>query len=125
MVDSAKIKIKDWGKDHWSTLMYVETRVVDHDGLLDPRHMRGHREGWEQYPSRLRSGVELYGHNDFDCVEDMIAEGLVERDGPVVLLTDRGWALASDLRRWKASGKGIAKFVVGDSDLKDDEEAPF
>ena len=34
------IKIKDWGKDHWSLLAYIECRCVDHKGILDKNHLR-------------------------------------------------------------------------------------
>lgn len=34
------VPVAAWGKDHWSTLAYVETRTVDHKGLLDHDHMR-------------------------------------------------------------------------------------
>lgn len=111
---SVKIPPKDWGKDHWSTLLYLETRVVDHGGLImrnDP-HMRGHREGdGEVYPTRLRDGVEVFGHDDFDCVQDMVAAGLVKAPGGSrYVLTDLGWTAAGLLRRHKAEEKGIATF---------------
>ena len=34
------ISIKDFGKDHWSLLAYVEYRAVNHKGFLDIKHLR-------------------------------------------------------------------------------------
>lgn len=80
--------IELWGKDHWSTLAYIETRIVDYSGVLDERHLRGgdsvHQDGRRpaRYPTRL-SGEEMTrpGHDDFDCIGDMIALGLLDTDG--------------------------------------------
>jgi hypothetical protein len=69
------IPLVEWGKDHWSLLAYVETRVVDHHGYLDSRHLR--KEG-DTYPTRLREGATEPGHSDLDCLADLVAEGLIE-----------------------------------------------
>lgn len=34
------VPVEMWGKDHWSTFGYIETRCVDHDGVPDREHMR-------------------------------------------------------------------------------------
>jgi len=101
-----------WGKDHWSTFAYLETCVVDRDGLVAHERMRcdvrrhpvfaaarprglvltpGGADA-AQYPTRLRAerpgpgGVwpvaELADHDDYDCVADMIREGLLEARMP-------------------------------------------
>lgn len=96
-----------WGKDHWTTFAYVETRWVDHRGMLGHDHMRCDRQrhpafysakrravmlgtdaDGAKYPTRLKTetpgedgrwGVaELRGHDDYDCLDDAIREGLVE-----------------------------------------------
>lgn len=81
--DGAPVPMERWGKDHWSTFGYVETRCVDHDGMLagngsiDP-HLRGHdgpSAGWD-YPTRLPDG-ELVGHDDIDCIVDAMIAGLI------------------------------------------------
>lgn len=81
------VPMSEWGRDHWSTFAYLETRAVDHKGYLDCRQMRGGFYGrpddGTKYPTRLRGYGEdnsrkVDGHNDYDCVADMIAEGLVE-----------------------------------------------
>jgi hypothetical protein len=38
----APVPMTLFGTDHWSTFGYVETRAVDHKGLLDHDHMRCH-----------------------------------------------------------------------------------
>ncbi|GAB2734739.1 hypothetical protein [Nocardioides pakistanensis] len=90
-----------FGKDHYSSLLYVEVRAVDHKGFLAHDHMRcdGKRHpfllnakrrsiafGTEQadahgkYPTRLRRNAdgtvdELPDHDDYDCLGDMVACG--------------------------------------------------
>lgn len=87
-----------WGRDHASTLLYLETRVVDHGGKHEAPHMR--RDG-TKYPTRLRGGKTRKGHSDYDCVADMQAAGLLVF-GTFTTLTDLGWAVAHALRRDRA-----------------------
>lgn len=96
-----------WGKDHWTTFAYVETRWVDHRGMLDHDRMRcdrtrhplfyaakrrtvafGSDADGSQYATRLKTEareadgrwgvVELLRHDDYDCVDDARREGLIE-----------------------------------------------
>lgn len=80
--DGWPVPIERWGKDHWSTFAYIETRIVDHDGYLDPRHMRGCNGDASMYPTRLRGQwgeiIDLYGHTDVDCAKDAVLAGLIE-----------------------------------------------
>lgn len=121
------ISMKAWGKDHWSTLLYLETRVVDHDGHLAPPQMRSGSE----YPTRLKAG-KVSHHDDWDCVVDMIEQGLVTlnagphafdptrtsgrqlhrfcADGALVGLTDLGWKVAHQLRRHQAETRRSGTF---------------
>jgi hypothetical protein len=84
-----------FGKDHYSTLLYVETRAVDYKGLLDHEHMRcnGLRHpimllskarsiafgttqvDAREYPTWLAGGVEQADHDDYDCLDDLLAAG--------------------------------------------------
>jgi hypothetical protein len=94
---------QDWGKDHWSTLAYLETVMVDCGGFQvgrDPR-MRANRRNFrvmaEMCPnpqraglntasravamdrsngSRLRDGSVVDNHDDWCCVQDMAEAGL-------------------------------------------------
>jgi hypothetical protein len=124
-MESKKTPVEKFGRDHWSTLLYIETRVVDHRGVLDNRNMRCNPKGrhphfahipWEKdYPTRLAGGATRSKHDDWDCVEDLIAAGFLEWNGtganPVFALTDEGWRVVSALRRHRAEGAGVATFV--------------
>lgn len=93
---------EQWGRDHITTLLYAETRAVDHDGKLDSRQMRVDRE----YPTRLKNDVLVHGHTDYDCLTDAAAVGLLEEgdweSGDPVMFTDAGWAFVHGLRRSRA-----------------------
>jgi hypothetical protein len=85
----------DWfGRDHWSTFAYIETRIVDHRGTLNHAHMRCHggrhplmlaakgdflgvADG-RQFATLLAAGEQLPDHDDYDCIDDLIAAGLLE-----------------------------------------------
>ncbi len=51
------------------------------------------------YPTRLKDGSELANHDDWDCISDMEAAGLVEWRGtglqPIITLTNYGWLVAA------------------------------
>lgn len=115
------VPVEQWGKDHHSLLLYIETRVVDHGGEINDQNMRGHMEGWEKYPTILAGGDLIYGHSDYDCLRDLISEGYVVADTPsgrfmlrwsdgdikrlgykVNALTEKGYDLAHRLRIEKA-----------------------
>jgi hypothetical protein len=90
------IPVEAWGRDHLSTLVYAESRAVDHHGKLDDKHMRVSRA----YPTRLHNGVTVAGHTDYDCLKDAQAAGFLSyEEGGVVKLTDAGWLFAGKLRR--------------------------
>jgi hypothetical protein len=106
------VPITLFGTDHWSTLAYVETRAVDHKELLDHDHMRCHAgrhpvmlhakrrvsagsADGSRYPTRIKASTtpdangrygvtEVPDHDDYDCLDDLIAEGLLEPRMPVV-----------------------------------------
>lgn len=91
-----------WSKDHWSTLAYIETVMVDIGGFqvgFDAR-MRSNRRNFRvmkeecSKPKRvtasnplgipmnsdqgtiLKNGKMVENHDDWACVQDMAAEGL-------------------------------------------------
>ncbi len=99
------IPIETWGKDHWSTLAYVETVMVECAGFqigLDPR-MRTNRRHYRvlsercrspkrpgggarsshslavvmrpEHGSRLKDGEVMEGHDDWMCLQDMAEAG--------------------------------------------------
>lgn len=102
-MSGAYIEMGAWGKDHWSTLAYIETVMVECGGFqigLDAR-MRSNRRHLrvmhQQCPrpkraagrdssltvamdpnggSRLRDGSTVPNHDDWMCVQDMAYAGL-------------------------------------------------
>jgi hypothetical protein len=123
------VPIADFGQDHWSTLAYLETRAVDHRGLLQREHMRvdparhplhAHRGSQGMVsPTRLAANQELDNHDDYDVIDDLVAAGLLHPLGgtglqPRVALTEEGWRVAGLLRRWRAAGCSFNAFALGD-----------
>jgi hypothetical protein len=105
---------EQWGKDHLSTLLYVETRCVDYGGELSAPHLRRYRgrlggHDNKKYPTILKDGTEIHLHDDYDCLIDMEAEGLlIYSDGSLnVKLLEPGWVLAHMLRRIRANGGNV------------------
>ena len=86
------ISPSNWGKDHWSTLAYIDTICVEKAGAMvapDPKmrcNNRRHRHliprvwgGWEdKYSSSLRDGSIAVGHDDWDCVQDLVEFGFLK-----------------------------------------------
>lgn len=129
------IPMKDWGKDHWSLLLYVESRCVDYHGILDHDHMRDklmrgtHRPmggKWDGKDGTRLSGYfkedgskdtsrQLKNHDDHDCLEDLEAALLVKNVGsgmnPQCVMTDEGYRIITQLRKWKADGNHCATFI--------------
>jgi len=97
------VPMRAWGTDHWSTLAYIETVMVECAGFeigLDCR-MRSDRRNFRvmsqqcphpkragnhsvslravvmspEHTSRLKTGT-TENHDDWCCVQDMAAEGL-------------------------------------------------
>lgn len=100
------IPMNKWSKDHWSTLAYLETVMVDAGGFQvgsDPR-MRSNRRHFRvmhqecpkpKRPTKdwalgvvmdashgtvLKDGSSVANHDDWMCVQDMAAEGLFTTD---------------------------------------------
>lgn len=121
-----------WGKDHWSTLAYLETVCVDQRGQIQNPQMRcnprlhrtfAHSADGSQYPTRLKDG-ELPNHDDWSCLEDAVAFGLLKAEwqtypeSPIfggskarVELTPLGSLVTAELRRHKAAGGSFADFM--------------
>ncbi len=123
-----------WGKDHWSTFAYIETRTVDYKGILNNRHMRAnprlHREfahiqDGKDYPTIIKGGDVIENHDDWSCLEDMVANDLVRvwvkqvetrvfnNSLARVELTETGRWVANQLREHKAAGGMYATFELG------------
>ncbi len=86
-----RIPLNRWGKDHYSTLAYLETRAVDHKGVISNVNMRtsakrhplfiargplGPPTDGGNYPTNYKDG-EMTEHDDWDCLDDMVHAGLL------------------------------------------------
>ncbi len=131
------VPVAIWGEDHWSTFAYIATRVggdgepdknkmrtdVDrHPGLAGQHMAYLHAVDTTKYPTRLKGGVALTDHDDWDCVEDAIAAGLLLWGGtglhPVFALTDRGWVVLREIVTHKNTGGTFAEFVPSPAALE-------
>lgn len=117
--EAARVPILQWGRDHWSMLGYV---AVAFDGTLSRERMRcnpsrhplmAHRGSWDdKYSSRLNLG-EVIGHDDWDCLDDLEAEGLLAVESMIncrVRMTHKGSQVAFQLRDHKAAGGSLSTF---------------
>lgn len=117
--------VKDFGRDHWSTLLYVEARCTDNDGVPDRRNMRcldsrhpqySHGHDSSAYPTRLTGDKLLPNHDDWDCVDDLERVGFVVTGGtgtnPVWQMTEEGQRIVGLLRTHKQSGQGLGEFTM-------------
>lgn len=129
MTISFPVPVERFGKDHWTTFAYAEACATDRRPL-DRERMRvdvdrhpllantASASSPTKYPTRLK-GVdgaireELADHDDWDCVEDLEATGLLVLGtlmNPFVTITDRGRAVAAELRAYKQDGGGFHGF---------------
>ena len=126
------IPMNQWGKDHWSTLAYLETLAVENSGLAIPVNARmrtneirhPHLVGFtpqgssalngSRYPTRLKEG-EVKEHDDWDCVDDATDEGLIEDVGTglnrAYKFTKLGKEVMAKLRQFKMDGGNFHSFV--------------
>ena len=116
------------GKDHWSTLAYLETLAAETGGIVSPGHqMRTDRDRHphlvgvstplrgQKYPTRLRGEEELEDHDDWDCLDDAVEAGFIENVGTefnrMYSFTELGMNIMAQLRKHKAGGGVIRSFV--------------
>jgi len=139
MTTRTSIPVEQFGKDHWSTLAYVETRCVDFAGVLGKDQMRcnmnrhadmagPHQQRslvmkWqEKYGTVLNTGTIIVHHDDWDCLEDLIAAGFVEPIIPtyegMVCMTEEGTRVAQLIRVFKSQGGRYADFRLPIEELK-------
>lgn len=126
--DKENVPIELFGRDHWSTLAYIETRVVDGVFRISPDvHMRTCRKNWrlahnrgmisDDYPTRLNNGQEIEKHDDWSCLQDLVYVGLLSTYGKpnlnkMVKITERGYKVVAAIRRHKAKGETFRNFVL-------------
>lgn len=129
------VPVVDFGKDHWTTLAFVETLCVDSAkkgvGEIDKRRMRTnekrhpghavnrpHTGAWVSGCGTRLSGYWdakgepvlerlIKSHDDWDCLNDLEAAGFIEMISEAngfVRMTEKGFGVASELRKYKAHG---------------------
>lgn len=116
--DDGYIEIEKFGDDHWSTLAYAETVMVENQGFqvgFDGRMRQGRRHFrvmlsqcprprrqnhagpaaavvmQPQYATKLADGTQVEGHDDWHCVQDLVYAGLMgikRGDGMILPLPD-------------------------------------
>lgn len=122
--DRPEVTVDKFGRDHWSTLAYIETLCVDGDGSPHKERMRCIRDrhpayanGQDStnYPTRLRDGSLLSGHDDWDCADDLERAGFIEQIGtgthPQFRMTKDGSRVVAELREFKQKGGSFSTFV--------------
>lgn len=134
------IPLAKFGRDHWSILAYIETRCVDYKGIPDHNHFRCNAKRhpglpgiqhnlatlptWKtEYSTRLKGHtqaqpVQVRGHDDWDCAEDLAAAGLIEIHGsginPWYKLTPAGKTHAAQIRSHKSNGGAFSTYLTAD-----------
>ncbi len=124
------VPVEQFGKDHWSTFGYAANVVGGLNGIPNKDRMRTDRdlhpglvgtqvamlESTTKYPTRLKGGIELPNHDDWDCIEDLEAAGLMKWQGtginPIFELTERGWKVFKALTDFKNKGGTFATFEI-------------
>jgi len=130
------ICLNQFGKDHWSLLIYVEYRAINHKGALDMKHLRIKNpailNGMIPQQWKPEWGTRLYGywnkdgsanqqlklpdHDNYDCLDDLENADLVKSFGtginPAFLLTKKGAEICSLLVLHKQEGNHYASFVL-------------
>jgi hypothetical protein len=117
------VPVERWGKDHWSTLAYIETRMEVHQGQPNRHQMRcdrnrhpahAHLPGNSKYPTVLKDGVLLTDHDDWDCLDDAVAAGFLTEHGtglyPVYRMTEAGLEITAKLHTFKTRGGNFRDF---------------
>lgn len=126
------IPMRRWGLDHWSLLLYVETRVTDCRGQLDWNHLTLSRRNWpmlhaarnpwesdssedaaDAYGLRLRPlrhpGIfeTMKGHCEADALMDLVEAGLVTIQMPPVSSTGNSYLRPDGHALDEPSPKGL------------------
>lgn len=124
-----QISIDLFGKDHWSTLAYIETVIVENTfyELKSDSHMRTHSHHknllgkhqqmfgmgtGDKYGTRLNNGEEIFHHDDWDCIFDAEKEKIVKIENNKVKFTDYGYSILAQLRKHKSEGGSFSDFKI-------------
>lgn len=88
------MKLKEMNRDERSLLLYLETRVVDHGGLVDTRHMNSDDDAIAD--KWVDKGFIQYGRVAFEDIKKSSACGYW------CDLSNDAWSLAHEERRARA-----------------------
>lgn len=139
----AYVPMSMWNKDHWSVLAYIETVMVECGGFqvgLDGR-MRTNEDHYDilydfcrrpkrptyvssnsaiimkiEHGTRINGGTIIEDHDDWMCLMDIAAEGLLDLSpsdivpGVFVHLSAFGEEAVAALRQHKARGGSFGSF---------------
>lgn len=132
------IQQTQFGKDHWSLLAYIQTLCVDSQsgiGRINANRMRTNKnkrphignscitpwkeswgtrlQGYFECDKETQQTLQLKEHDDWDCLEDLEQNGLVDIISDVnhfITLTESGKALSLRLTHHKLNGEHYATF---------------
>lgn len=128
-----------WGRDHWSTLLYLHSCAVDQKGFIqnnkmrcDPRLHRhfahfglfGNMIDGSHYLTRLKAGETQAGHDDWSCLEDLVKYEYVTAEFAIsdeerpfgggvakIALTPLGFEVVKQLQMHRAGQKPYDDFL--------------
>lgn len=115
-----------FGVYHWMMLLRVEGWVVMNNGEIEAERMRTNfnrrppapkGKQWDKliHSTRTNKGTLIDDHDDWDCLNDLVALGLVNIDiwknKKIVSLTETGFQVYVRLRRYRQNGEDLNKFV--------------
>jgi hypothetical protein len=131
--------IENWGKDHWSLLVFIETQIVNAKNTkefpsskLDLTRMRvnsdkrvftngasrmGSTMSWRDTWGTKFKGGEILDpkHDDIDVLDELEESGFVKNHftdmNPIVSLTKKGYEACNRIRKHKAEGGQFAQFI--------------
>lgn len=120
-------KLHQFSKDHWSTLLFLETQILEKNFPIDRRRLRinetkrifnnGNPFGWkDEYSTKLKDGTVILSHDDIDVIDDLEDSGCIKNNGTHIniypTLTDRGWNLCLALKKHKANNGSYKDFCL-------------
>lgn len=108
------LTLNQFGYDHWKLFYHLRERVTVHAGELDFRRMRCNQDrhpgfavngsSWKHsWGTRVKGGRCLPEHDDWDCLYDLEAVGLVKIGGTGV--NPRVYLPPTGVTAWEALAK--------------------
>ena len=114
------ISMRLWSYDHWNIFFsigrsctestgYTDNNIrcdkIRHPELYYKRHAYLNEieknESYKCKPTRLKRGINLYNHDDHDCIDDLVVEKLMIIGDKRYKLTRRGLNIYTQLRKYR------------------------